>query len=69
MNTLAMQDKLEDIRSDLGGLQCVRHLLEITANSHDTLSYQQLAGLIGVFVAALDWHVEEMQGLLSAKNG
>ncbi|BFU64732.1 hypothetical protein [Rodentibacter abscessus] len=69
MNRFTMQDKLDDIRSDLGGLQCVRHLLEVTANSQDTLSYHQLAGLIGVFVAALDWHVEEMQGLLQTKNG
>ncbi|OOF40628.1 hypothetical protein BKK49_00485 [Rodentibacter rarus] len=56
---------MEDIRSDLGGLQCVLHLLEITANIDDTLSYQQLAGLIGVFVVVLDWHAEEMQGLLN----
>ncbi|WP_158074664.1 hypothetical protein [Rodentibacter rarus] len=46
-------------------MQCVLHLLEITANIDDTLSYQQLAGLIGVFVVVLDWHAEEMQGLLN----
>ncbi|OBX81105.1 hypothetical protein [Haemophilus aegyptius] len=65
MNLFEMQMKLDDIRSDLGGLQCVRHLLDITANSEDTLSYRQLAGLIGTFIASLDLHVEEIQTLVN----
>lgn len=63
-NQYEFQYVLDEMRSNLGGLQCLRQLLEITNNSDDTLSYEQLAGMIGVFVASLDWHVEELSGLL-----
>ena len=65
-NQFEIEYVLDEMRSNLGGLQCLRQLLEITDNSDDTLSYDQLAGMIGVFVASLDWHVEEIATLLKA---
>lgn len=67
-NQFEIEYVLDEIRSNLGGLQCLRQLLEITDNSADTLSYNQLAGMIGVFVASLDWHVEEIATLLQPKK-
>ncbi|HHF1624534.1 TPA: hypothetical protein ACPI87_001424 [Haemophilus influenzae] len=65
-NQFEIEYVLDEMRSNLGGLQCLRQLLEITDNSTDTLSYNQLAGMIGVFVASLDWHVEKIATLLKA---
>ena len=67
-NQFEIEYVLDEIRSNLGCLQCLRQLLEITYNSADTLSYNQLAGMIGVFVASLDWHVEEISTLLRPKK-
>lgn len=67
-NQFEIEYVLDEMRSNLGGLQCLRQLLEITDNSNDTLSYNQLAGMIGVFVASLDWHVEEIATLLRPKK-
>lgn len=67
-NQFEIEYVLDEIRSNLGGLQCLRQLLEITDNTNDTLSYNQLAGMIGVFVASLDWHVEEIATLLGSKK-
>ena len=68
VNQFEIEYVLDEMRSNLGGLQCLRQLLEITENSDDTLSYDQLAGMIGVFVASLDWHVEEIATLLRPKK-
>lgn len=68
VNQFEIEYVLDEMRSNLGGLQCLRQLLEITENSDDTLSYNQLAGMIGVFVASLDWHVEEIATLLRPKK-
>lgn len=67
-NQFEIEYVLDEMRSNLGGLQCLRQLLEITDNTNDTLSYNQLAGMIGVFVASLDWHVEEIATLLRSKK-
>jgi hypothetical protein len=67
-NQFEIEYVLDEMRSNLGGLQCLRQLLEITDNTNDTLSYNQLAGMIGVFVASLDWHVEEIATLLRPKK-
>ena len=67
-NQFEIEYVLDEMRSNLGGLQCLRQLLEITDNTNDTLSYNQLAGMIAVFVASLDWHVEEIATLLGPKK-
>ncbi|QEQ59290.1 hypothetical protein F1541_10010 [Haemophilus influenzae biotype aegyptius] len=63
-NQFEIEYVLDEIRSNLGGLQCLRQLLEITDNSADTLSYNQLAGMIAVFTAALDCQVSTVRQLV-----
>ncbi|EGF17711.1 MULTISPECIES: hypothetical protein [Haemophilus] len=59
-----LEHQFDEIQSSLGGLHCLRQLLEITDNTADTLSYSQLAGMIAVFTAALDCQVSTVRQLV-----